>query len=156
MGITGTPGHEITAVSRAPRAVGRRARLAGYLAIVFGSAGVLLGAIGAGTFLPFAAMMGESYRGLAGAMTALSVAGLGISLVGIVAGRGLVVGRPGSGRWVLAVALSLIGLVAVMGALYPVGWFLLALVLPLWGAVAGLASGPRTPNAVRGRQLASG
>lgn len=128
-----------TQIPNHPAQTPARARMAGAFAIVFGSLGVLFGIIGAGTFLPYADLMGETYRHLALWMTGISIAGIALSLLGVVAGVALRRGRPWARPGTLGVAVALIALVAVMDVLYPVGLFLLVLVLPLWGAVALLA-----------------
>ena len=104
--------------------------------MILGSAGVLVGLVGAATFLPYAGLMGSQYESLAGLMTVFSLVGMEISALGILAGLGLSRGWPRAPRALLGVAASLAFLAAVMGALYPVGFFLLVLIGPTWGFVA--------------------
>lgn len=128
-----------------------RRRWAAYLGAGAGLLGVLGGLIGAGTFVPYRGLMGAGYSGLAEFMTALSVAGLVASAVGLWAARGLLRHRVGAARELAVAGLATTALVALMGALYPVGLFLLAVVAPIWAVVLALlwtgAPGPRARTA---------
>ena len=130
--------HPLPAAPKGPKGgpPGVPDRRTGTLAMLFGSAGVLVGLVGAATFLPYAGLMGSQYESLAGLMTVFSLVGMEISALGIVAGLGLSRGWSGAPRTLLGIAGSLAFLAAVMGALYPIGFFLLILVVPTWGFVA--------------------
>ena len=99
----------------------RALRVAGYLAILFGIAGALSGLVGAGTFIPYAnASTFDSQN--AGILTAVAAVGTAVSLLGVVAGCGLL--RARSWAWGLTTgsAVACVATVAIMTAVWPSSW----------------------------------
>ncbi len=102
--------------------------------------------------MPFRELMGSSYSHLAEPMTVVSVVGLAVSAVGIVEGGSLLRERASARTGTIVVGVLLVALSAFMGALYPVGLFLLVVVALAWGTVMLLLLLPtRSSDAGHGR-----
>lgn len=97
--------------------VARSLRVAGYLAILFGAFGAVAGLAGAGTFIPFRDQS-TFQPALAEGLTVIAALGVVASVVGIVAGWGLLRGR--TWAWSLAAfaAVACVGLNAAMTGIW--------------------------------------
>jgi hypothetical protein len=105
----------------------RTIRAAGYLAILFGIAGLLAGLAGAGTFIPY--RDASTFNGqFAGVLTAIAAVGAIASLFGVVSGWSLLRTRPWAWNWTVGAAAACVALVAAMTAVWPASWGFLVVV----------------------------
>ena len=96
----------------------RSVRSAAYLAIFYGLAGTVAGAVCAGTFLPYRSLDALS-ASLAQLLTVISAVGAIVSALGVVGGWGLLRARSWGWAGTLAAALAGVATVAGMAVVWP-------------------------------------
>ncbi len=96
----------------------RSIKWAGYLAILFGIAGVLAGLAGAGTFIPFQSESTFNPQS-AEMLTIIALVGTAISVLGVFSGWELLRTKGWAWGAALGAALGSVGSVAAMAAVWP-------------------------------------